>query len=400
MSLQRLRLMTAGESHGPGMTAILEGLPSGIHVDRAAIERQLTRRQHGYGRGARMKIETDEFEFRGGVRDGVTLGSPVCLWIPNRDFDNWRGVMDPEEVDAGKAEKRRVHQPRPGHADLAGGLKHQPSDLRNVLERASARETVARVAAAAIARGLLSELGVEIASGVVSLGDVGRDRPVPDWEQLQAMDDSSPLRAAYPEDEPAMVAAVDAAKDEGDTLGGRATMIAHTPPAGLGTYAHWDRKLDGLLAQAVMSVPAVKAVSIGEGAQVAELPGSASHDPIESVADGMVVRTTNRAGGLEGGVTNGSDLSLTLYMKPISTLRKGMPSVDLDTGEPHRSQYERSDVTALPAAAVIAEAMVALVLADQALVKFGGDTLEELAAHVEASRELRREWTRPPAANT
>lgn len=394
MSLRRLRLITAGESHGPGMTVILEGLPSGIEIHREAIAHQLTRRRHGYGRGARMKIETDAFEIHGGVRDGVTLGSPVCLWIPNRDYDNWREVMDPERVDPEKAAKRRIHAPRPGHADLSGGFKYLAGDLRNVLERASARETVARVAAATIARELLRQLGVEIRSGVVSLGPVGWERPVPQWSDLEAMDDTSPLRAAYPEDEPTMIEAVDRAKEDGDTLGGRATVVARNPPPGLGSHVHWDRKLDGVLAQALMSVPAVKAVSLGEGARVAGLPGSASHDAIEEVADGRVHRSSNRAGGLEGGVTNGADLSATLYMKPISTLRKGMPSVDLDTGEPHRSQYERSDVTALSAAAVIGEAMVALVLADAVLEKFGGDTLDELLAHVEASRRLQREWTR------
>ena len=393
MSLQYLRLITAGESHGPGMTAILEGLPSGIPVDRELIEHQLARRQHGYGRGARMKIESDEFEFRGGLRDGVTLGSPVCLWIANKDFDNWRQVMHPEAVDPQVANRRRVHAPRPGHADLAGGFKLLTGDLRNVLERASARETVARVAAGAVARCLLRHLDVEIASGVVSLGPVGIDRPVPDWDQLRQMDDNSPLRAAWPEDERRMIDEVDRIKHEGDTLGGRATIIAHTPPAGLGSHAHWDRKLDGILAQAMTSIPAVKAVSIGNGAQVAGLPGSAAHDPIEGVANGRAVRSSNHAGGLEGGVTNGSDLSVTIYMKPISTLRKGMPSVDLDSGKPHHAQYERSDVTALPAAAVIAEAMMALVLVDQILIKFGGDSLEEVVAHAKASRDLQRAWT-------
>ncbi len=393
--MQQLRLLTAGESHGPGMTAILEGIPSGVSIDRQAIEHQLARRQHGYGRGARMKIENDQFEIHGGIRGGLTLGSPVCLWIANRDFDNWRPMMDPEQVDPQRAEQRRVHSPRPGHADLAGGFKHLSGDLRNVLERASARETVARVAAGAIARGLLSDLGVEIASGVVSLGPIGNQRSIPSWQTLQSMDDSSPLRAAYPEDEAAMIETVDQAQADGDTLGGRATVLVHNLPPGLGSYAHWDRKLDALLAQALMSIPAVKAVSLGDGVEVAGLPGSQSHDPIERVADGGVQRSSNRAGGLEGGVTNGSDLSATIHMKPISTLRQGMPSVDLDTGKPHTSQYERSDVTALPAAGVIAEAMVALVLADAMLVKLGGDSLAELRSHLEASRQLQRQWTEP-----
>jgi len=393
---QRLRLLTAGESHGPGMTVILEGMPSGVSIDLSNIELQLARRRHGHGRGGRMKIENDVFEIRGGVRGGVTLGSPICLWIANRDFDNWQPMMDPESVDPERAEQRRVHAPRPGHADLAGGFKHLSDDLRNVLERAYARETVARVAAGSLARELLQQLNVEIASGVVSLGAVGRDRPTPDWQTLQAMDDASPLRAAYPQDEAAMIEAVDRAQQDGDTLGGRATVVVRNLPPGLGSYAHWDRKLDALLAQALMSIPAVKAVSLGEGVEVAGLRGSESHDPIEQVADGRVRRTSNRAGGLEGGVTNGSDLTATIYMKPISTLRQGMPSVDLDTGQPHKSQYERSDVTALPAAGVIAEAMVALVLADAILVKCGGDSLSELQAHIVASRELQRQWTDSP----
>ncbi len=390
--MERLRLTTAGESHGPGATAVLDGMPSGVPLDPDKIARQLARRQHGYGRGARMKIESDAFEFRGGVRNGISLGSPICIWIANQDYRNWRQIMDPLEVDPRRVEQRRVHSPRPGHADLAGGLKHGASDLRNVLERASARETVARVAAGSCARALLEELGVEIASGIVALGEVGRDRKTPNWADLSQMDDDSPLRAAYPEDEEAMIAAVDAAQEEGDTLGGTATVVAHNVPAGLGTYAQWDRKLDAALSQAVMSVPAVKAVAIGDGVANAARPGSQVHDAITGVADARVERSDNRAGGLEGGVTNGEDIVVTLYMKPISTLRKGMPSIDLDTGEARLSQYERSDVTALPAAAVIAEAMVALVLADALLIKCGGDSLAEVRTHLEATQLQQQEW--------
>ncbi|MDX1502128.1 MAG: chorismate synthase [Thermoanaerobaculia bacterium] len=392
--MRRLSLTTAGESHGPALTAVLSGLPAGLTVDRALLEREMRRRMHGYGRGARMKIETDEVEIRGGVRSGETLGSPVALWIANRDYVNWQGAMspDPAEIDPRRAEMRRMKAPRPGHADLAGGIKYLRRDLRDVLERASARESAARVAAGAFAKMLLAELGVQIASGVRFLGHVGRNAPAPTWEQIAAVDDGSPLRAVDRTLEPEMVALVDRMKETGDTLGGAVTVIAHNVPAGLGSHVHWDEKLDGRLAQAVMSVPAVKAVEFGEAIAASRGPGSEAHDPIQRDEEGRWRRPTNRAGGLEGGVTNGADLVITAYKKPISTLRRGLPSVDLDTLEPHVSQYERSDVTALPAAGVIAEAMVALVLADAALEKLGGDSMPELLAHWEASRELGRRW--------
>jgi chorismate synthase len=305
--------------------------------------------------------------------------------------------MDPWQVDPHMAGKRRVHSPRPGHADLSGGLKYLRRDLRDVLERASARETTARVACGAVARTLLAELGVEIRSGVRFLGPVGADRPVPTWEEVSQVDDASPLRAIHRNLEDEMVALVDRAKEEGDTLGGAVTVIARGVPPGLGSHVAWGEKLDGRLAQAVMSVPAVKAVEIGAAVAASRGPGSEAHDPIEwqPVSGGETARfhrPTNRAGGLEGGVTNGADLVVTAYKKPISTLRKGMPSVDLDTLEPRTSQYERSDVTALPAAGVIAEAMVALVLADAALEKLGGDSMQELLAHWEATKRLQGEW--------
>lgn len=390
--MRRLRLTTAGESHGPGLTAILQGLPAGLVVDTDFIQRELARRQHGFGRGRRMQIEQDQVEIRGGVRGGVTLGSPIGLWIPNRDFENWRGVMDPGEIDADKSEQRRLRSPRPGHADLAGGLKYLRRDLRDVLERASARESAARVAAGAFAKLLLVELGIEIRSGVRSLGPIGVDRPTPTWEDMLTVDDASPLRAVHHDLEDQMVALVEQMKDAGDTLGGAVTVIAHGVPAGLGSHVHWDEKLDGRLTQAVMSVPAVKAVEIGSALAAASGPGSEAHDPIERDDKGEWRRPTNRAGGLEGGVTNGADVVVTAYKKPISTLRKGMQSVDLDTLEPRLSQYERSDVTALPAAGVIAEAMVALVLADALLEKVGGDSMTEVRAHFEATRAQQRIW--------
>jgi chorismate synthase len=392
--MRRLRLTTGGESHGPGLSAVLTGLPAGLRVDLDLLRRELRRRQHGYGRGRRMQIEEDEAEIRGGVRGGETLGSPVALWIVNRDYRTWQPVMDPLEIDPERAEKRRLHTPRPGHADLAGGIKYLRSDLRDVLERASARESAARVAAGAFAKMLLAEFGVEIRSGVRSLGPVGADRPTPTWEELLAVDDSSPLRAVDRALEEEMVRLVDRAQEEGETLGGAVTVIAHHVPAGLGSHVAWDEKLDGRLAQAVMSVPAVKAVELGEALAASRGFGSEAHDPIERTADGHWHRPSNRAGGLEGGMTNGADVVVTAYKKPISTLRKGMPSVDLDTLEAARSQYERSDVTALPAAGVIAEAMVALVLADALLEKLGGDSMAEVRAHFEATLALQQAW--PP----
>ena len=390
--MQRIQLLTAGESHGPGLTAILTGIPAGLSLDLDFIQGELRRRQHGYGRGRRMQIEADHFEFRGGLRAGTTLGSPISIWVENRDFKNWSGVMDPLERDPERTEHRRLHSPRPGHADLAGGLKYQRRDLRDILERASARESVARVAAGAVAQLLLHQFGIEIKSGVRFLGSVGIDRPVPDWAALQSMDDSSPLRAVHPDLEEEMVRQVDLAKEAGDTLGGAVTVIAHNVPPGLGSHVQWNEKLDGQLAQAVMSVPAVKAVEIGSAIASSQGPGSLAHDSIfHTAADGWQ-RPTNRAGGLEGGITNGEDIVITAFKKPISTLREGLPSVDLDTLEPAKGQYERSDVTALPAAGVIAEAMVALVLADALLLKTGGDSLGEAREHFGVTLTQQKSW--------
>jgi chorismate synthase len=395
--MRRLALQTAGESHGPGLTAILSGMPAGLAVDTGLLARELARRQHGYGRGRRMQIEKDVAEIRGGVRAGETLGSPIALWIENLDWPNWQRAMSADRavIDADFSELRRLKSPRPGHADLAGGEKFLRRDLRDILERASARETTARVAAGAFARMLLAELGVEIASGVISLGAVGAGSATPDWNDLRRVDDSSPLRAVDRGLEEEMVHAVDAAKAKGDTLGGAVTVIAHGVPVGLGSHVSWSDKLDGRLAQAMMSVPAIKAVEFGSAIAASRGPGSAAHDTIRArETGGRYPRATNRAGGLEGGITNGEDVVVTLYMKPIATLREGLPSVDLDSGEPHVSQYERSDVTALPAAGVIGEAMLALVLADACLEKFGGDSMPELLAHFAASRELQARWPR------
>ncbi len=390
--MQRVQLLTAGESHGPGLTAILAGIPAGLTIDPAMIRRDMRRRQHGYGRGRRMQIEIDEVEIRGGLRGGETLGSPISLWIANRDFDNWREVMDPLEIDSNRSLQRRLRSPRPGHADLSGGIKFLRHDLRDVLERASARESAARVAAGAFAKTLLAQFGVEIRSGVRSLGSIGTNAPTADWDQLQQVDDDSPLRAIDSSLEAAMVAEVDRAKELGDTLGGAVTVVAHNVPTGLGSHVQWNEKLDGRLAQAVLSVPAIKAVEIGGALEASRSFGSAAHDSIEHRGDQGWYRPTNRAGGLEGGITNGADVVVTAFMKPISTLRKGLPSVDLDTLEPSTSQYERSDVTALPAAGVIAEAMIALVMADALLIKLGGDSMAEVLAHWEVSKVLQDRW--------
>jgi chorismate synthase len=382
-----LRYLTAGESHGPALCAIAEGFPAGLSLDLSRVDAELARRQKGYGRGGRMQIETDRAEFLSGIRGGVTLGTPIALVVWNKDHENWKELMSPAARGG-----PRFTRPRPGHADLAGGLKYLRRDLRDILERASARESAARVAAGAFAKMLLAELGVALASGVRWLGPVGADLPVPSWAEVSAVDDSSPLRAIRRDLEPAMVALVDEARASGDTLGGAVTVIAHGVPAGLGSHVAWDEKLDGRIAQALLSIPAVKGLEIGAALGACRGLGSVAHDAIERDPAGGFRRPTNRAGGLEGGITNGEDVVVTLFKKPISTLRDGLPSVDLDTLEPAASQYERSDVTALPAAGVIGEAMLALVLADAALEKYGGDSMAELRAHFEASRALERAW--------
>lgn len=382
---------TAGESHGPSLTVIVSGMPAGVRLDRTAIDRDLTRRQQGYGRGGRMKIESDHAEISSGVRGGETLGSPIAISIVNRDFENWSGAMGIWETDPDEASKRRVHAPRPGHADLAGGMKYDRHDLRDVLERASARETAGRVAAGAIAKELLRAFAIEICSGVTSVGAGGDPSALPSWEELAAVDDGSPLRAVSPELEQRMIAAVDAAREAGETLGGTIVVAARGVPVGLGSYVQWSEKLDGRIAQAIMSIHAVKAVSIGDGVAASGRVGSEVHDPIAFDEGRRYHRLSNRAGGLEGGMTNGELVVVRAYMKPISTLRKGLPSVDVETREEHRSQWERSDVTAVPACGVVCEAMLAIVLAAAMREKFGGDSLGEMKRNYEGYVEqLRR----------
>jgi chorismate synthase len=382
-----LRFLTAGESHGQALVAILDGMPAGLELDGAAIDQQLRRRQGGYGRGRRMAIESDRVQILSGVRRGRTLGTPIGILIPNRDWTNWQFTMavdaDPP-AGAGGAHRAPVTRPRPGHADLAGAVKFGHEDLRDVLERASARETAARVAAGSCARQLLARFGVAIASHVTAIGAARRDAAAAvTFEEAAAIDADDPVRCADAALKQRMMAAVDEAKGAGDTLGGTFEVIARGVPPGLGSYAQWDRRLDGRLAQAMMSIPAIKAVEIGEGVAAAFRPGSRVHDPIvpssgDAGASWPLGRPTNRAGGLEGGVTNGEEVRITGYMKPIATLMSPLPSVDLATGAEARATVERSDACAVPAAAVIGEAVVALVLADAFIEKFGGDSLAEI----------------------
>jgi chorismate synthase len=382
-----LRLVTAGESHGPRLTAILEGIPAGLRIDPAFVDRELARRQHGYGRGGRMKIENDHAGFEGGLRGGVTLGSPIAIGIENRDFANWSSVMDPLENDPGASAERRLTRPRPGHADLAGGMKYGASDLRDVLERASARESAARVAAGAVCKLLLRECEIEIRSGVLSVGSAIDERSPRSFESLERVREDSPMRALDAEVEKTMVGAVDAAKRDGDTLGGSILVGARGVPAGLGSYASWDRKLDARIGAALLSIPAVKAVELGSSIEASRGPGSHAHDEIEPAKDGGLRRRSNRAGGLEAGVTNGEEVIAVAYMKPLSTLAKGLDSVDLATGKPARAAYERSDVTAVAACGVIAESMLAFVLADALLESTGGDRMEDVKSRLAAHRD-------------
>ncbi|HEY1252437.1 MAG TPA: chorismate synthase [Thermoanaerobaculia bacterium] len=388
-----LRLTTAGESHGPRLTAILEGIPAGLRIDPAFVAAELARRQHGYGRGGRMKIESDAAAFEGGVRGGRTLGFPIAIGVVNRDFENWESVMGPLSVDEAAAAGKRLTRPRPGHADLAGGMKYGARDLRDVLERASARESAARVAAGAVCKLLLRECGIEVRSGVLALGGVGSEGEVErSFETLERVREDSPLRAVDARLETKMMAAIDAAKKDGETLGGAILVGARGVPAGLGSFASWDRKLDGRIGQALLSVPAVKAVELGSAIEASRGPGSRAHDEIEKGPGGTLRRRTNRAGGLEAGVTNGEDVIVVATMKPISTLARGLDSVDLETGEAARSAYERSDVTAVPACGVICEAMLAFVLADALLELTGGDRLEDVTARLAAHRERVRKY--------
>ena len=384
-----LRFTTAGESHGPALVSILEGAPAGIPLLVSEVNADLARRQQGYGRGRRMQIEQDSAELLSGVRAGYTIGSPIAMLIRNRDWENWRDVMDPApSASSDSAERRRsVTRPRPGHADLSGMLKYDRDDARDILERASARETTARVAAGAICRKLLRELGISIGSHLVELGGIVAAIPDELPDDLNVAADTSPLRTLDKAAEEKMIARIDAAKKEGDTLGGVCEVVCRGLPVGMGSHVSWDRKLDGRIGAAMMSIPAVKGVGIGIGFEAARLRGSQVHDEIHGASDrrrsGDIARRTNRAGGLEGGMTTGGPLVVRVAMKPISTLMRPLATVEMKTGEAASAVAERSDVTAVPAMGVIAEAMLAFVLAQAALEKFGGDSLAELKRNME-----------------
>jgi chorismate synthase len=384
---------TAGESHGRALVAIVEGMPAGVRVEVELINRELERRQWGYGRGGRMKIERDRAEILSGVRHGLTLGSPVALLIENKDWKNWTDVMAAEAREVAPEKSRRVKRPRPGHADLAGGLKYGTRDLRDVLERASARETAARVACGALAKALLGAFQVEILSHVVALGGVPAVPLELKWDEIAAIPDDAPLRCGDLAAQARMVELIDEKRREGDTLGGIFEVVARGVVAGLGAHTSWGEKLDGRLAQALMSIPAVKAVAVGAGVEASALAGSAVHDEIDYNREARAfTRPTNRAGGLEGGITNGEELRVRGHLKPISTLRRALRSVDIDTKEEESAAFERSDVTAVPAAGVIGEAMVALVLARAMREKFGGDSLAEMRRNFDGYRQQLRDY--------
>lgn len=380
------KFTTAGESHGKALTAVVEGVPAGLVIETDAINHELWRRQQGYGRGGRMKIETDRVEFIAGVRHGRSLGSPIALMIRNADFVHWDEVMSAEKLDHEPKNPRIVTRPRPGHADLAGGQKFQARDLRNILERASARETASRVACGAIAKQLIGHFGVEIKSHVIKLGSVPPEPIDADWETVAAIPADSRLACSDKAIEAEMIELVDKAKVEGDTLGGIFEVIAKNVLSGLGSHTSWHEKLDGRIAQAFMSIQAVKGVEIGTAVANAGKFGSEVHDEIFASDGEPFTRKTNRAGGLEGGITNGEELRVRGYLKPISTLRKALHSVDIETKEDALAAFERSDITAVPAAGVIGESMLAIVLANSMREKFGGDSIEEMQRNFEGYR--------------
>ncbi len=368
-----LRFLTAGESHGPGLVTIVEGMPAGLSVTSEGLASELSRRRLGYGRSKRMTVEQDQLEILGGVRHGRTLGTPIAVVVRNTEWVNWQEIMNPEPGTAGT----RVTRPRPGHADLAGMIKYDTDDARDILERASARETAARTVAGHLAKGLLGEVGAEVFSHVIAIGGVRYEGPSPQARDLAAIDEN-PVRCHDEAVSEAMVALIDEATANSDTLGGMFEVLASGVPPGIGSHVHYDRRLDGLIGGALLSIPSVKGVEIGDGFQVAKGVGSIAHDAILSNPEGLA-RKSNRAGGLEGGMTNGETIRLTAAMKPLSTLMKPLRTVDLDTGESAQAVRERSDVCAVPAGAVVGEQMLAWVLAAEYLRKFGGDTVTDFS---------------------
>jgi chorismate synthase len=375
-----MRFITAGETHGPQLTAIIEGLPSNVPLTAEPINEQLGRRQKGYGRGKRMQIEKDTVQFAGGVRHGKTTGAPVALVVHNNDWKNWMKIMGAEPLDDEEA-KRRVNRPRPGHADLNGGLKYNQRDLRNILERSSARETTMRVAVGAVARELLAQFGIKVGGQVLRIGNVEVERQELPMDELIRITEESPVRVVDKKAEERMIAAIDEAKAAGDTLGGIIECVIEGVPPGLGSHVQWDRKLDGRIAQAVLSIQAFKGVEFGIGFEAAGRPGSQVHDEIRYDAAQGFNRATNRAGGFEGGMTTGEQIIVRAVMKPISTLYKPLQSVDIDTKEVYTAQVERSDTCAVPAAGVILENVVVWEVARAFMEKFGGDSLEEIRAN-------------------
>lgn len=397
----RLEYLTAGESHGPQLTAILRGIPAGLAVDPAQLQRDMARRQAGYGRGGRMKIETDQAHVRSGIRKGITLGSPITLVVENRDYRSWERLMSPDPGDT-PLEKVITH-PRPGHADLAGLLKFNHRDARNVLERSSARETAARVAVGAVCKALLGEFGITVYGHVVNLGGIILDTSGLSHDEIRTRAEASEFRVARPDDEARMKELVDRAKADGDTVGGIIEVVALGVPLGLGSTMNWDEKLDARLAFGMMSCQAIKAVSLGMGFGVADVPGSQVHDPIaynasHGPSDGVrgpsggFYHLSNHAGGIEGGMSNGEPIVLRAAMKPIATLMKPLQSVDLQTKEPFAAARERSDVCAVPAAAVVGEAIVAFILAQAFLEKFGGDSIAEVRRNFESYVQYLKEY--------
>jgi len=376
-----LRWITAGESHGPELVAVVEGLPAGVPITTEKVQDALARRRLGYGRGARMKFEQDQVSLSGGVRHGSTMGGPVAITIANTEWPKWQDVMSADPVDADKltgARAEALTRPRPGHADFTGMQKYGFLDSRPVLERASARETAARVALGAVAASFLSELGIEIVTHTVGIGPVmvPGDKPLPTLADLDYLD-ADPLRCFDPETSAAMVAEVDDCHSAGDTVGGVVETLVYNLPPGLGTFVHWDRRLDSQLAAALMGIQAIKGVEVGDGFETAKRRGSVAHDEIERDASGRVKRLTDRAGGIEGGMSNGEVLRVRAAMKPISTVPRALATIDVSTGEAAKAHHQRSDVCAVPAAGVVAEAMVALVIANSVLEKFGGDSVAE-----------------------
>ncbi len=380
------RFLTAGESHGPALTAVIDGVPAGLSVTADPINAQLKRRQGGYGRGARQKIESDTAEILSGVRFGRTMGGPITLVVRNRDWANWTVKMSVEPLPEGAAVPAEITVPRPGHADFTGMMKFGHDDLRNTLERSSARNTATLVAVGAVARLLLAEFGVSVASHVVNIGGVRVNAADIDLRQVAALAEDSPVRVADKSAEAKIIAAIDDAKHRGDTLGGTFEIVALGVPVGLGSYAQWDTRIDGKLAQALMSIQAIKGVEVGIGFGAADIPGSQVHDAFfyDGGEDARFRRGSNNAGGTEGGITNGEPLVIRAVMKPIATLMKQLPSVDLQTKEGVPAFAERSDVCAVPAAAVVGEAMAAIVLAQEMCAKFGGDSLAEMRANYDA----------------